>query len=80
VDLRIDVTDKLLSLVLRDGGPSRREDQHQGYGLVGIRERAAFLGGHARIGPDDSGGWEVSVAIPLDGTRQPESMPEGTHR
>jgi signal transduction histidine kinase len=81
VDLRIEITERRLSIMLRDRGPSRHEDDHHhGYGLVGIRERAAFLGGHSRIGPDDSGGWEVSVVIPLDGTRQAEAMPEGTHR
>ena len=65
--LRIDVTDRLLSITVHDGGPVRPSGGQQGLGLVGIRERVAFLGGHARIGPDVSGGWEVSVGIPLPG-------------
>jgi signal transduction histidine kinase len=63
--VRIAVDDRLLSMTVRDRGRTRGESTSQGYGLVGIRERAAFLGGHARIGPDTSGGWEVAVEIPL---------------
>lgn len=70
-DLRIEVTDRLLSLSVRDGGQSRHTNQQQGHGLVGIRERVGFLGGDTRIGPDGSGGWEVAVAIPLGGGAAP---------
>lgn len=36
-----------------------------GMGVIGIRERAAALGGTARIGPTDDEGWQVVVRIPL---------------
>lgn len=76
--LRIDVTNRLLSLTVRDGGRKRHNHDHQGHGLVGIRERVAFFGGHTQIGPDESGGWEVTVAIPLSGTSKPAPVTEGT--
>lgn len=64
----VDVDDTHLSICVRDGGPSRQVDRGQGHGLVGIRERTALLGGHARIGRREPRGWEVAVTIPLAGT------------
>jgi len=77
--LRIEVTERLLSMTVRDGGGERHKNDHQGHGLVGIRERVAFFGGHTRIGPDESGGWEVTVEIPLIGTSNPAPVTEGAH-
>lgn len=45
--------------------PPRREAG--GYGLVGLAERVAALGGSLEHGPDASGGWRVAARIPLDG-------------
>jgi signal transduction histidine kinase len=78
--LRIDVTDRLLSITVHDSGPSRRASEQQGFGLVGIRERVAFLGGRARIGPDGSGGWEVTVTVPLTGANDSVSAVDGAAR
>ncbi len=39
------------------GGGSRR-------GILGMRERAALLGGHVQAGPRDEGGWRVHVSLP----------------
>ena len=36
-----------------------------GFGLAGIRERAALYGGTATAGPGPEGGWTVMAAIPL---------------
>lgn len=70
-DLTLDVTDGQLSLVVHDGGPARRvgeqERDHAGHGVVGIRERVAFFNGESRVGPLESGGWRVAVAIPVSG-------------
>lgn len=74
--VRIGVDDRLLSITVRDRGGTRGESTSPGYGLVGIRERAAFLGGHARTGPDTSGGWEVAVEIPLSARVRPAPVPE----
>lgn len=41
-----------------------------GYGLVGMSERAALLGGAFRAGPQPDGGWLVDAVIPADGRRR----------
>jgi signal transduction histidine kinase len=35
-----------------------------GHGLLGMRERAAMLGGELATGPTPEGGWEVTAALP----------------
>ena len=77
--LRIEVTNRLLSMTVRDGGGERHNNGQHGHGLVGIRERVAVFDGHARIGPDGSGGWEVTVEIPLIGTSNSAPVTAGTH-
>lgn len=39
-----------------------------GFGLVGMSERAALLGGTLAAGPDPAGGWTVTAALPRHGT------------
>lgn len=63
--LRVEIGDRMLFMTVHDDGPARQDSDRQGYGLIGIRERVAFLGGHTRIGPETSGGWQVAVEIPL---------------
>lgn len=77
--LRIEVTNTVLCMSVRDGGAHRHKNCQQGHGLVGIRERVAFFGGDTRIGPDESGGWELTVEIPLTGTGKPAQVTEGAH-
>jgi signal transduction histidine kinase len=78
--LLIDVTDRQLSITVHDAGPTRRPSDERGLGLVGIRERVAFLGGQARIGPDGSGGWKVAVTIPLTGADDSTPAIDGAAR
>jgi signal transduction histidine kinase len=65
--LRIAVTD--------DGHCTRRSTGSAGsaggFGLTGMRERAALYGGTATAGPRQQGGWEVNAMIPLTGQDQP---------
>ena len=42
-----------------------RAEEVPGYGLIGMRERAALYGGHIEAGPVD-GGFSVSVSMPTD--------------
>jgi signal transduction histidine kinase len=44
-----------------------------GHGLVGIRERAALLGGRTQIGVTSSGGYRVEARLPIDAV--PPAMP-----
>ncbi|MBD7995839.1 sensor histidine kinase [Arthrobacter sp. Sa2CUA1] len=48
-----------------DGGRLRLGTGGTGYGLQGVRERAALHGGSTEIGPRDGGGWRVRLRIPL---------------
>ena len=76
--LQVEVTERELSICIRDGGRPRHEPNHEGHGLVGIRERVALFGGQARIGRGERGGWEVAVSIPLSGTGDLATATEGT--
>lgn len=70
VDLHVVVADGELRVGVRDAGGNRSVTsvaETGGHGLVGVRERVAFLGGHAEIGPDGAEGWAVDVTIPVDG-------------
>jgi signal transduction histidine kinase len=50
-----------------DGQPvARRTGAAPGFGLVGMAERAALLGGTCSAGADPTGGWTVLVGLPLD--------------
>lgn len=68
VHLQVVVADGQLRLRVRDSGgipPNASSTGAGGHGLVGVRERVAFLGGQAAIGPDTAGGWVVDVTIPV---------------
>jgi signal transduction histidine kinase len=52
--------------VANDGhGVGRSTDSAGGFGLAGMRERAALYGGTATAGPGRGGGWTVKATIPL---------------
>ncbi|MFF3109550.1 sensor histidine kinase [Kitasatospora sp. NPDC057904] len=46
-----------------------------GYGLVGLAERVAALGGHLDAGPDGSGGYRLSARLPA-AERPSQALPE----
>ncbi|WAP52255.1 histidine kinase [Arthrobacter sp. ATA002] len=48
-----------------DGRPRATNTAGSGFGLRGIRERAALHGGSAEIGPRAGGGWRVRVRFPV---------------
>ena len=51
-----------------DGRPAtsgRTRRASPSYGLVGMRERLALLGGDVRAGPDPEGGWTVEATVPV---------------
>ena len=59
--LRIEVADTGRgSLTVSAGG---------GHGLIGMRERAASVGGAVEAGPADAGGYRVAATLPLDRQR-----------
>lgn len=54
------------------GSASGNEERALGFGLRGMRERVALLGGTVRAGPEPGHGWRVAVVIPLKQQKQAE--------
>ena len=62
--------DSLVLEVRNDRGPGSADratasSGHGGHGIVGMRERAAMLGGSLRAGPTDDGGFAVTAVLPV---------------
>jgi signal transduction histidine kinase len=66
VDVRVIGEDEsVLVVVLDDGEPTAASAP--GYGVAGMTERAALLGGTLEAGPSPGGGWLVTATLPRDG-------------
>jgi signal transduction histidine kinase len=67
--VRVEIVYALSTLRLRVlNGPSRdrtKPSPGAGHGIMGMRERAAMLGGELAAGPTPGGGYEVSVLLPV---------------
>jgi signal transduction histidine kinase len=50
-----------------DGDPTPAHRSTDGYGIVGMTERAALLGGTLVAGPDRERGWTVTAVLPRRG-------------
>lgn len=70
-NLRLEITPSSSSIriVVEDDGigfSSRRSQSSQGFGLLGMRERVAALGGNVRIRSLMDKGTRISVTLPMD--------------
>ena len=66
IDIRvIGEQDSVLVVVLDDGEPAAAAAP--GYGVAGMTERAALLGGTLEAGPSPGGGWLVTATLPRNG-------------
>jgi len=65
VDVRVDGSGTSVRLVVRDDGdPVRAGVPGPGFGVTGMVERAALLGGSCVAGPSGDRGWVVDVSLP----------------
>jgi signal transduction histidine kinase len=66
VRVSIDQDDGRLVVRVRDDGarPARPRFRPSGFGMVGLGERVAALGGELASGPADGGGWQLTASLP----------------
>ncbi|UOE44166.1 sensor histidine kinase [Agromyces larvae] len=75
VHLRVDADG--VRLDVRDDGRGGHGDPHRpagspGYGIPGMLERAALVGGTCSVGPAPTGGWAVTAVLPRSGRSRDE--------
>lgn len=64
VQVRVTADDTAVWLHVGDDGDGGPATSTGGYGLVGMRERAALLGGTCEAGPAEGRGWHVTAVLP----------------
>lgn len=74
-----DTGDGTLMVRVLNGAPTspvaRARSSTTGFGLVGMRERAALVGADLAYGSTVDGGWEVRLTLPRDSTRPQHGDP-----
>jgi signal transduction histidine kinase len=71
VDVELCYADDALRLRIRDNGPGQAARYHAGHGLLGMRERAAAVGGSLQTGDARGGGFCVEAELPA---KVPDAM------
>jgi signal transduction histidine kinase len=69
VEIKLATDGDLVRLTIRDDGRASRGSGGRGFGIVGMRERAALLGGTLEAGPLPEGGFCVEAVLPAAGSR-----------
>jgi signal transduction histidine kinase len=81
VDVELRYADDALRLRIRDNGPGQAARYHAGHGLLGMRERAAAVGGSLQAGDARGGGFLVEAELPA---KTPDALtgtpPERMHQ
>ncbi len=55
-----------VTLTISDNGTGRRDGEAEGFGLLGLRERVALLGGSLEAGDCPEGGFRLRVEVPVE--------------
>jgi signal transduction histidine kinase len=72
VDVELHFTAAALRLLIRDNGPGPSTvEPAGGHGLLGMRERAAAVGGRLRTGTGGTGGFVIEATLPTEGAVAP---------
>jgi signal transduction histidine kinase len=73
VDVELNYTETALRVRVRDNGPglSPGSGATEGHGLLGMRERAAIMGGVIKVESSSKGGFLVQATLPVDRTGAP---------
>ncbi|MEU0431425.1 histidine kinase [Streptomyces sp. NPDC006290] len=66
----VDHRDTEVAVEITDDGRGRGSATDTGFGLIGMRERAALLHGEFTAGPRPEGGFRVSARLPLPATSE----------
>jgi len=72
VDVELRYGDEDLAVRVRDNGPGPVAAGLSGHGLLGMRERAATVGGTLRTGPAPGGGFVVEARLPVKSEEEQE--------
>ncbi|QVQ50108.1 sensor histidine kinase [Spiractinospora alimapuensis] len=80
--VRVETLGDTVTIRVDDPGPPAEPSDPSvsgGRGLVGMRERAAEVGGDVKVGPNGSDGWQVFARLPArqDDTALPKQTVEG---
>jgi signal transduction histidine kinase len=65
VEVEVAFGDDVLQVRVRDEGPGSADSDPDGHGLLGMRERAAMVGGTLRAGSATGGGFVVEADLPI---------------
>ncbi len=65
VEVRVHHGARDLLVAVRDDGPGGRANGSRGHGIIGMRERAALVGGTLDVGPAPGGGFQVEARLPI---------------
>ncbi len=76
VDVELRYAGDALRLRIRDNGPGLAA-RHTGHGLLGMRERAAAVGGSLQTGPAPGGGFRIEAELPAQALDTVSSAPIG---
>ena len=76
VHVLVNRTDRAIDMVVVDDGPGAPPNPSGGQGLIGMRERAALVGGQLTAGPALGGGFRVQAQLPVEAPAGERGAPD----